>query len=259
MAASTHAWYFTKSDLMKPVREGGTEWEGAVKHRRDMFIFVATVGLKLQLPQLIQSTCEVYFHRFFARRDFLDHDLHVIATACLFLAAKVEEVHRKLKDVLRFSYEFQYNERLEIDSDKYNNFKKQVLVAERLILQTIAFDLTVEHPYRFLQEHVALVQCTSEQRKDLMQMAWSFVNDSFASAVCLQFRPQLIAAAAIYLAAKNKKIELKSGGDKEWWQAANINLDELESSTSQMLEAYPQDSKEGVMSGGQQTAPSASV
>jgi cyclin T len=150
-------------------------------------------------------------------------------------------VHRKLKEVLRHSYELQHNERLEVDSEKYNNFKKQVLVAERLILQTIAFDLTVEHPYRFLQEHVALIKCSPEERKDLMQTAWSFVNDSFASAVCLQFRPQLIAAAAIYLAAKNKKIELKSVGDKEWWQAANINLDDLENSTSQILESFPRD------------------
>lgn len=146
-------------------------------------------------------------------------------------------MHKKLKDVLRLSYELQYSEKLEIDSEKYNNFKKQVLVAERLVLQTIAFDLTVEHPYRFLNEQLGLLKLLPEERKIMMQTAWSFVNDSFASTVCLQFRPQLIAAAAIYLASKNNKVELKSEGDKEWWQVANINAEDLEDSCSQILEA----------------------
>lgn len=171
--------------------------------------------------------------------------MQVIATACMFLAAKVEEVHRKLRDVLRQSYELQYAERLEIDSEKYNNFKRQVLVAERLVLQTIAFDLTVEHPHRFLQEQVKLLDCAEDKRKEFMQTAWSFVNDSFASTVCLQYRPQLVAAAAIYLASKNVKIEPKPKEEKdkgkEWWQALNVNLNDLTDVTTQILESFPQE------------------
>jgi cyclin T len=239
MASYTTGWYFSKKDLMKPLREGGTEWDAAVKFRQAMYRFVTKLGQRLELPQLTQSTCEVYFHRFFARRDFADHDRHVIATACLFLAAKVEEIHRKLRDVLRYSYEFQYGEKLDPESEKFNNFRKLVLAAERLVLQTIAFDLTVEHPHRFLQEHASLLLCSMDDRKALVQTAWSFVNDSFASTVCLQFRPQMIAAAAIYLASNVLKIALKSTDEKEWWQRANINFDDLKDATDQILEAFP--------------------
>ena len=157
----------------------------------------------------------------------------------------MEEVHRKLRDVLRQSYELQYAERLEVDSEKYNNFKKQVLVAERLVLQTIAFDLTVEHPHRFLQEQAKMLDCAEDKRKEFMQTAWSFVNDSFASTVCLQYRPQLIAASAIYLASKNVKIEPKPKEEKdkgkEWWQALNVNMDDLSDVTTQILESFPQE------------------
>lgn len=231
---------------MKPLREGGTDWETSVKSRLAMYAFVTRLGTKLELPQLTQSTCEVFFHRFFARRDLADHDRHVVATACLFLACKVEEVHRKLRDVLRYSYELQHGEKLEVDSEPFNNFKKQVLAAERLVLQTIAFDLTVEHPHRFLQEHASLLQLSLDDRRSLVQTAWSFVNDSFASTVCLQFRPQMIAAAAIYLAAKNLKIELKSNDDREWWQRAQVNLDDLADATEQILEAFPPQAAQGV-------------
>lgn len=144
-----------------------------------------------------------------------------------------------MRDVLLHSYEIQNGDKLLQDSDKYNTFRQQVLVAERLVLQTIAFDLTVEHPHRFLQEHGTVIACKEEERKKLIQTAWYFVNDSFASTVCLQYRPQLIAAAAIYLAAKNLKIELKSNTDKEWWQNANIKPEELTDTTTQILEAFP--------------------
>lgn len=145
----------------------------------------------------------------------------------------MEEVHRKLRDVLLISYEVHNNEKLVLDSEKYTTFRQQVLVAERLVLQTIAFDLTVEHPYRFLQEHGALVTCKEDERKSFMQTAWNYVNDSFASAVCLQYRPQLVAAAAIYLAAKNHRIEIK------WWQATNVNMDDLKGAVDQILESFP--------------------
>lgn len=148
-------------------------------------------------------------------------------------------MHRKLRDVLIHSYDVQNGEKLILDSEIYNTFRQQVLVAERLVLQTIAFDLTVEHPHRFLQEHGSLIACKDEERKKLIQTAWYFVNDSFASTVCLQYRPQLIAAAAIYLAAKNLKVELKSINDKEWWLSANIKPDELTDTTTQILEAFP--------------------
>lgn len=144
-----------------------------------------------------------------------------------------------MRDVLIISYDIQNSEKIAPESEKYNTFRQQVLVAERLVLQTIAFDLTVEHPHRFLQEHAVLIACKEEERKKLIQTAWFFVNDSFASTVCLQYRPQLIAAAAIYLAAKNLKIELKSNTDKDWWINANIKIEELTDTTTQILEAFP--------------------
>lgn len=171
----------------------------------------------------------------------------------------MEEVHRKLRDVLRQSYELQYAEKLDPESEKFSNFRRQVLVAERLVLQTIAFDLTVEHPHRFLQEQAKLLDCAEDKRKEFMQTAWSFVNDSFASTVCLQYRPQLIAAAAIYLAAKNVKIDPKPKEEKdkgkEWWQVLNVNLSDLTEVTTQILESFPQQ-QESLATSQSQTRPS---
>lgn len=49
MAASAHAWYLTKKDLMKPLKEGGTDWINAVKYRQAMYLFITHLGRKLDL------------------------------------------------------------------------------------------------------------------------------------------------------------------------------------------------------------------
>ena len=80
-----------------------------------------------------------------------------------------------------------------------------ILSAERLLLQTLYFDLHTLHPYSHVySKWKALFQkCASvpEQTKDdLMQTTLNLVNDSYRTDLCLQYRPDLIAHAAIYLA-----------------------------------------------------------
>jgi len=51
--------------------------------------------------QLCINTAIVYMHRFYVFHSFTNFPWHQIATAALFLAAKVEEQPRKLEYVIR--------------------------------------------------------------------------------------------------------------------------------------------------------------
>lgn len=42
----------------------------------------------------------------------------------------------------------------------------------------------------------------------MVQMAWTFINDSFQTTLCLQWEPEIIAIAAIYLASKLGQFEI---------------------------------------------------
>jgi hypothetical protein len=46
------------------------------------------------------TTGIVLFQRFFSRQSFMNHERWTAASACLFLASKVEELHRKAREVL---------------------------------------------------------------------------------------------------------------------------------------------------------------
>jgi hypothetical protein len=98
----------------------------------------------------------------------------------------------------------------------------------------VAFDLTVEHPYKYLLTYVKGIK----GNRNLAQVAWNFVNDRFElfiyiskyslrTTLCLQFKPQLIASAAIYLASKFLKYELPEG-KKPWWEVFDARIEDLE-------------------------------
>ena len=59
--------------------------------------------------------------------------------------------------------------------------KEQVLMAERAVLYTLGFDLNLDQPYKHLLDKLTtlnLLKPTADSPyKNLMQMAWNFIND----------------------------------------------------------------------------------
>ncbi|XP_051122006.1 cyclin-T1-5-like isoform X2 [Andrographis paniculata] len=160
----------------------------------------------------------------------------------MFLAGKVEETPRPLKDVILVSYEIIHKkdaaaaQRIK-QKDVYEEQKELILVGERIVLGTLGFDLNLQHPYKPLVEAIKKFQVAQNA---LAQVAWNFVNDGLRTSLCLQFKPHHIAAGAIFLAAKFLKVKLPSDGEKVWWQEFDVTPRQLEEVSNQMLELYEQ-------------------
>nr|GEW75534.1 hypothetical protein [Tanacetum cinerariifolium] len=157
---------------------------------------------------------------------------------------KVEETPRPLKDVIIVSYEINHKKDPEAlqrikQKEVYEQEKELILVGERVVLATLAFDFNVLHPYKPLVEAIKKLKVA---QNTLAQVAWNFVNDGLRTSLCLQFKPHHIAAGAIFLAAKFLKVDLQSGsdGEKVWWQEFNVTPRHLEEVSNQMLELYEQ-------------------
>jgi hypothetical protein len=72
-----------------------------------------------------------------------------VATTCLFLASKVEESPKKLRDVIVETYKVQHTTHQGPESDQdLSKLREQVLICERELLRVLGFDLSVEHAYR---------------------------------------------------------------------------------------------------------------
>ena len=94
-------------------------------------------------PRLTVATANVFYHRFYLNNSYEQYDRFVIANTCLFLAGKVEETPKKLKDVVIESYKAQHQKqdephvgRTQRKLEEFWEIKEHVLVSERILLQS---------------------------------------------------------------------------------------------------------------------------
>ncbi|XP_029116458.1 cyclin-T1-3 isoform X2 [Elaeis guineensis] len=237
-------WYFSRKEIEEnsPSRRDGIDLKKETYLRKSYCTFLQDLGMRLKVPQVTIATAIVFCHRFFLRQSHAKNDRRTIATVCMFLAGKVEETPRPLKDVILVSYEIIHKkdpaavQRIK-QREVYEQQKELILIGERLVLATLGFDLNVHHPYKPLVEAIKKFKVAQNA---LAQVAWNFVNDGLRTSLCLQFKPHHIAAGAIFLAAKFLKVKLPSDGEKVWWQEFDVTPRQLEEVSNQMLELYEQ-------------------
>lgn len=247
------------------LQDGMTIQEESIK-RRKTCRFIEEAGRILKLPRVAIATAMVFFHRFYAKHSFLQHDRFEVAVACLLLAAKTEESPKKLVPVLEECQKLKWrgmqagnndatanNKPPDLDpkGEEFSKLKERVLLLERVILHTIGFELSIDHPYKFLVEQIKhLVQNkkltykdasakASQQQQQMMnemvQLAMNFANDSMHTSLCLQFDPKKIAMTCVYLAAQLGHL-VPTNSEEDWCDLLPIDPPSLASIALQLVE-----------------------
>lgn len=242
-------WYYEKKDLRNtPSIRDGIDFETERRYRKEGARFIMQTGTSMGLGHNTVATGVVYFHRFYMFHSFKTFPRYVTACCCLFLAGKVEETPKKAKDIIKTA-------RSLLTDQKFVSFgedpKEEVMTLERILLQTIKFDLQVEHPYSFLVKYAKCLKGDSAKLQKMVQMAWNFVNDSLSTTVSLQWEPEIIAVALIYLASKLSKFTVVDWVGKQpehlkWWDmfVQDVTMEILEDICHQVLDLYQQPNNE---------------
>ena len=125
------------------------------------------------------------------------------------------------------------------------------MTLERVLLQTIKFDLQVDHPYSSILKYAKCLKGDKPKLQKMVQMSWTFVNDSLCTTLCLQWEPEVIAIALMYLASKLSKFEVRDWKNrtpehKYWWDqhVRDLETDVLEDICHQVLDLYSQPTTE---------------
>ncbi|KAK3027234.1 hypothetical protein RJ639_041652 [Escallonia herrerae] len=197
-------------DRCSPSRKDGIDALQETHLRYSYCAFLQNLGVRLELPQTTIGTAMVLCHRFFVRRSHACHDRFLIATATLFLAAKSEETPCPLNNVLRASCEIFHKQDLSVLTyllpvDWFEQYRERVIEAEQIILTTLNFELTVQHPYAPL---TSILDKLGLSQSVLVNLALSLVSEGLRSSLWLQFKPHEIAAGAVYLASKSLNMDL---------------------------------------------------
>ncbi len=172
-------WFYEKSELRRtPSFADGISFETEQRYRREGSRFIIRVGSAMKLRYDTMATGVVYFHRFYMFHSFKSFPRYVTASCCLFLAGKVEETPKKCKDIIKTA-------RTLLTDHQFATFgedpKEEVLTLERIVLQTIRFDLQVDHPYEYLLKYAKSLRGDKDKLNKMVQMAWTFINDRFDS------------------------------------------------------------------------------
>ncbi|KAJ6633936.1 Cyclin-K [Pseudolycoriella hygida] len=236
-------WYYEKKDLKNtPSIRDGLDYETERRYRKEGARFIMNCCMSMDLGHNTMATGVVFFHRFYMFQSFRQFPRYVTACCCLFLAGKVEETPKQYSDVIR-------TVRTLISEQAFMSFgddpKEEVMTLERILLQTIKFDLQVEHPHNFLRKYVKCLKGESVKQQKIVQTAWNFANDLLTTTVCLQWEPQIIAVALIHLVCKLSKFTSSKWVGQlpthlRWWDifVADVTMEILEDICHQVLDLY---------------------
>lgn len=256
LSAAEKQWIFTEEEFLRtPSAIDGLPPEKERENRAKGVNFIIQVGIMLKLPQLTLATASVFLHRFFMRYSMVDlpgkPGLHyyAIAATSLFLATKVEENCRKMRElVIACCRVAQKNPNLLVDeqSKEYWRWRDTILHNEDVLLEALCFDLSLEPPYNTLFEF--LMYFGERDNKQLRNAAWAFVNDSNLTMLCLLSTSRTIAAAALFAAARVCGVAFSDdAAGRPWWEVMGVELRDVRTACSYMAQVFE---KSPVKSGG---------
>ncbi|KAG9481136.1 hypothetical protein GDO78_010404 [Eleutherodactylus coqui] len=256
---SKPCWYWDKKDLAHtPSQQEGLDPATEARYRREGARFIFDVGTRLGLHYDTLATGIIYFHRFYMFHSFKQFARYVTGACCLFLAGKVEETPKKCKDIIKTA-------RSLLNDVQFGQFgddpKEEVMVLERILLQTIKFDLQVEHPYQFLLKYAKQLKGNQAALVKAALLHNLCSVSSLCTTLSLQWEPEIIAVAVMYLAGRLCKFEIQEWTLKpmyrRWWEqfVQDVPVDVLEDICHQILDLYSQGKQQMPHHGAQQQSP----
>lgn len=233
--APTSRWLFTKEQLKNsPSRQCGLKAQKEFSFRQQATFLIQDMGMKLHVSQRTINTAIVYMQRFYMLQSFTKCHKNDLCPAALFLAAKAEEEPRALEDVLKVSHACLTPHSPYIDprSQVYEDKAEELLSLERVLLQTLGFDLTIEHPYDSLKDVVKSLRATKAFKSIFLYLT----TNSLLSPLCLQYSPSVVACVCVQVACKwfDEHVSVSSK-EKCWWKDVAPTL------TSQLLDELTSD------------------
>lgn len=222
-------WTYNHDELTNrtPSRLDGISLEQEQAYREHASIFIMQLVKELLKTKpsslcIVASSSSLFLQRFFIRKSFKDFDSKIVALACVFLAAKCEESLKKSGDCIQVYHRLLNPDSppLAENSEVFVELKDSVFIHERIVLETICFDLQVKHSHAKLYPMIKVMHgCHRETGTSigaLCDTAWSVANDSLRTTLSLQYSDKLLAMAVIQYALKHHKWKLLPG--EPWYE-----------------------------------------
>lgn len=156
--------------------------------------WLVEVGEEYKLQTETLHLAVNYIDRFLSYMAVQRSKLQLVGAACMFIAAKYEEIYPP--DVSEFVY---------ITDDTYT--KRQVLRMEHLVLKVLEFDLNVPTSFTFLNKMCEMDPLDQEKKEKLKSLSAYLAELSMVDGEFLKHPPSVIAAASVALGRHTLELE----------------------------------------------------
>lgn len=166
-------------------------------------VLIHRAGIDLRMGPIAIATGSVFFHRFFLCNDPKAFEPRKVAMSCLWLATKVVEDPRRLRDVLNsfLFLEGKSSSAEEMVMEDYWKHRDELVAYEQCILRSLHFDLVPASAHTFLTEYAWIMQCRPGDG-GVLALAWALLNNAYYSRLCTKEQPQRLGFACLLLAAR---------------------------------------------------------
>ncbi|CAF2833960.1 unnamed protein product [Rotaria sp. Silwood2] len=145
-------WIFSADKFTStPSNRNGIPPEEELALRQHAAVFIYELGTNLKVPHYCINTAVVYMHRFYMINSFQRFTRQRICAASLFLACKVEEFPRTLRDVIENTGKVLRRKKAEeLTKEMIEQYADDIVLHENILLSTLGFSLMVDHPHSII-------------------------------------------------------------------------------------------------------------
>jgi cyclin T len=222
--------------------------------------FILDCATELNLPQITGLVAATFARRFFMLESITDHSPALVASACLFLACKVQETHKRLREFVSATVKVRTScsargiegEDIHDDSPLFEGEKLAMLAKEADVLRILNFEMAVGQPHKHLLVlNKLFLNAYQRETKDVVaarlrvkskeagQYAWNLINDSIGSYLHVRYDAREIATTAIFLAAAAFELTLEPlANGAPWHSYFKCSLDHIDEIGNAMLNNF---------------------
>ncbi|KAJ2859123.1 RNA polymerase II C-terminal domain kinase beta subunit [Coemansia aciculifera] len=165
-------------------------------------VFVKEVARSMGFPARTIGTAQLLIHRTYIYRSTPPVASSDLAIACLFVAAKMEETIKRLRDILAHSYVNSLPDGARIDVQSVptavtDKMRPSVLAGEQYVMGAIGFDFRTTHAHLL---YVKLAKLAGVPKANIAADGWTILSDSYFTTLPVQYPSLVIAAGALCLA-----------------------------------------------------------
>jgi Cyclin, N-terminal domain len=252
-------WLFTAEELENsPSRYAGIPKDFENECYLRASIYIRECAGVMTLPALTIAVAGTFMRRFYMLESVTAHNMAHVSSACLFLACKVSETHKRLRDFIRDTVSVRVAGSADAGraaavvegTEEYDDEKAAMLKMEAEVLKILNFDLTVDQPFSYLvpfkmqyikglPDPLASEKEREDQIGHAMQNSFNFLVESIGMYVHIQFDAREIATAAVYLGVRLAKLPIQSSepGSPNYLDIFGCDVEHIEEIANALMNA----------------------